>query len=141
MNFAFIKKSLQRLRWQPPPNDRSILGRRGERLAARFLRKNRHKILARNFRCTAGEIDLVTLHGDTIVFVEVKTRSSADLQDILETAGAEKWLRVERAARAFLLRMRNQQYSFRFDFVAVMWPQSGKPTIEHIEDAYHAKGR
>ncbi|MFQ5591113.1 MAG: YraN family protein [Phycisphaerae bacterium] len=140
MNFASIKRRLNDLSLPFRPSDqRQRLGRRGERLVARYLQRRRHKILARNYRCDMGEIDLISADGDTIVFVEIKTRSSRELQDPQETIGSAKWRRVERAARHFLASCDGAGHPCRFDFVSVVWPPHGSPEIEHVEDAFQPR--
>lgn len=115
------------------------MGRRGERAAARYLKRRRHKILARNYRCHVGEIDLISANADTIVFVEVRTRSSDDAPDPQDFIRPGKWRQVERAARYFLMQHPAVDCACRFDFVAVAWPPKGPPTIEHFEDAYQPR--
>ncbi|MCO6435903.1 MAG: YraN family protein [Phycisphaerae bacterium] len=122
-----------RLRRSPP---HLRLGRRGERRARRYLAERGHRVLARNFHCPAGEIDLITLDGDNVVFVEVKTRASEEHQPLDETVSRQKWLRVERTARWFLAHRRLLSVPCRFDLVLVLWPPGGKPVIEHFPDAY-----
>ncbi len=137
MNFASITRRLKSLSWPfQRPSDRLVLGRRGERAACRYLRRRSCKILARNYRCDVGEIDLILADGDTIVFLEVKTRSSDDAQDLQNTIGLRKWRRIERAARHFLMKHSTVEHPCRFDFVAVLWPMWGSPSIEHFVDAY-----
>ena len=119
-----------------------LLGRRGERAAARFLKRHcRHRILTSNFRCPAGEIDLITQDGDTIAFVEVKTRSSGELSKPFEAVGRNKRRRIENAARYYLLQNHAQEYACRFDVVSIIWPKKGSPTIEHFENAFGPQPR
>jgi putative endonuclease len=142
VSFASIKRSLSRLSWRPrPPDDRLLLARRGERAAARHLKRCRHKILARNYRCAGGEIDLISADGDTLVFVEVRTRSSTDDQDPQEAIRPGKWRHVERTARYFLMQHAPADTPCRFDFVAVVLPPRGSPVVEHFEDAYQPRSR
>ncbi len=145
MNFAFIRRRLRSLSSLAPRRDRRHgLGRRGERAAARYLRRKHHHILARNYRCaageidliSAGEIDLISADGDTLVFVEVKTRSSDTAEDPQETFRRAQWKRVERAARFFLMERSAQDNACRFDLVTVVWPPHGSPQIEHFEDVF-----
>src|SRR6202011_4580166 len=85
----------------PPPHLR--LGTRGENLACQFLRKNGYKILYRNFRGrTGGEIDVVCRDHDTLVFVEVKTRTSEDLRRPFEYIKAFQKRQISRGALAWL---------------------------------------
>ena len=111
----------------------------GERMAEKYLKRHGHHILARNFLCPMGELDLVTRDGDTVVFVEVKSRQGADCQDPLETVTPVKWSRVERAARLFRAQQRLDDAPCRFDLVTVVWGTSGAPLIEHIESAFEPR--
>ena len=118
------------------------LGERGERAAARYLRRRGYKLLARKQRNRLGELDLVVLDGDTVVFVEVKTRTSTDRGHPAEAVTADKQRRLTRLALGFLKAHALLEYSARFDVVAVIWaPGSRRPTIEHFPDAFDASGR
>ena len=137
MNFASIRRRLRNLSWRPRrSNGRLRLGSRGERVAARLLKRQHHRVIARNYRCPVGEIDLITADGETIVFVEVKTRSSDEAADLLDAARPGKWLRVERAARYFVMQRSVADRPCRFDLVTVLWPPRGSPQIEHFPDAF-----
>ena len=137
MNFASLRRMLRSLSWRPPPRSPHLrLGRQGEREAARFLRRRSLRIVERNYRCPVGEIDLIAVDGDTLVFVEVKTRRSDRWQDPVDTVTAVKWSKVERAARYYLAGRRESDRPYRFDMVTVVWPSRGRPIIEHLEDAF-----
>src|SRR4051812_49246263 len=113
----------------PPPHLR--LGVRGENLACRFLKRNRYKILYRNFRGrTGGEIDIVCREGDTLVFVEVKTRSREDFGRPLDSVDREKRRRIARGGLAWLRLLDNPDIFFRFDVVEVIIRDGGSPHIE-----------
>jgi putative endonuclease len=118
------------------------LGPRGEREAARFLKRQGYRILARGDRGELGEIDLVALDGRTIVFVEVKTRQSQDAGHPAEAVDPAKQRRLTRLALAWLKRRGLLEHSARFDIVAVTWPEdSRRPVIEHIKNAFEATDR
>jgi putative endonuclease len=118
------------------------LGRRGEDAAARFLKRQGYKILARGSRLVTGELDLVALDGRTIVFVEVKTRSSADVGHPAEAVDANKQRRLTRLAVTFLKRHQLLEFPARFDVVAITWPDGrGRPTIEDFKNAFDAVGQ
>ena len=80
--------------------DRQHLGAAGERAAADFLRRHGYALLARNYRCPGGEVDVIALERGAVVFVEVKAR--ADLERALEAVTPEKRRRLNRAVRVWL---------------------------------------
>ncbi len=95
------------------------LGRRGERAAEKYLRRNGYRIVARNFRAAGAEIDLIAMDGETLVFVEVKTRRSRDAGAPEEAVDARKQTRMRRAAEVFARRYRADEIEMRFDIAAV----------------------
>ena len=112
-------------------------GARGEKLARRFLRRHGYKILYRNFRaCGGGEIDIVCRDGDTLVFVEVKTRSDEDFGRPIEAVDRQKQLRVSKGGLAWLRLLDNPDIVFRFDVVEVLLPDDGDPHFELIQNAF-----
>jgi putative endonuclease len=118
------------------------LGQRGESAAARYLRRHGYRILARGNRLWPGELDLVALDHQTIVFVEVKTRQSQDAGHPSEAVDAAKQRRLTRLAVTFLKRHGLLEHSARFDVVAVTWPAGQRrPTIEHFRNAFEAVGK
>ena len=118
------------------------LGRRGEDAAARYLSRRGYKIAARRHRTNLGELDLVVLDGRTVVFVEVKTRQSADDDHPAEAVDEAKQQRLTRLAVAFLKRHGLLESRARFDVVAVAWPEGRRrPAIEHVKNAFEATGK
>ena len=95
------------------------LGERGEQLAAKFLRRRSYKILVRRYHTRRGEIDLVCRDGQTLVFVEVKTRTSEELGQPSEAVTTEKQRRLSRVALDYLRDIGNPAIQFRFDIVEV----------------------
>jgi putative endonuclease len=117
-------------------------GDRGERAASRFLRRKGMRILCRSYRTPRGEIDLVARDGDTLVFVEVKTRRRGQPA---EAVTLDKQRRITRASLQFLkwhgLLDAARPVPCRFDIVAIVWPDGlGRPTVEHFPDAFDAAG-
>jgi putative endonuclease len=120
------------------------LGGRGETLALRMLKRRGLKVLARNYRCPAGEADLIVLdkatRGDsgaeTIVFVEVKTRSSDRYTDPQYAVNADKQRRMRKIADYFLTTRPADGYNVRFDVVAICLRDGNKPEITYIQDAF-----
>jgi len=112
-------------------------GAKGEKLAGRFLRRQGYKILCRNFRGrTGGEIDIVCRDHDTLVFVEVKTRSSEDFGRPFEAIARDQQHRISRGALAWLRMLDNPDILFRFDVVEVVMSKDSEPRIELIRNAF-----
>ncbi|MYM20091.1 YraN family protein [Brevibacterium sp. 5221] len=110
------------------------LGRRGEDFAHRYLTAQGWDVLARNWRCRAGEIDIVARDGATIVFVEVKTRGSLRAGHPLEAIGYRK-LRTLRELAVRWLTAQPQWYpDFRVDVLGILWNR-GDPHVTHVRDA------
>ena len=97
------------------------------------------RVILRGYRTPHGEIDLIARDGDTLVFVEVKSRRRGQPAEAVTT---EKQRRLTLAALDFLKRHRLLEVNCRFDVVAIVWPDERKsPTIEHIRAAFDAVGR
>lgn len=118
-----------------PPRD--SMGDRGENVAARFLRNLGYRIIIRNFRCEAGEIDIIARDGKTLVFVEVKTRSY-DEPSPEEQVHSSKQHQLTRVARIYLSRYGTPRPPARFDVIAIVWPEGREPIIRHITHAFEA---
>jgi putative endonuclease len=115
------------------------LGDRGEREAARFLRRKGLRILLRGYRTGQGEVDLIARDGDTVVFVEVKSRRQGTPA---EAVTLEKQRRLTLAGLHFLKKHRLLDHPCRFDVVAIVWPDGPRPdSIEHFPNAFEAVGR
>ena len=118
------------------------LGRYGEWEAARFLKKNGYAILSRNYinkkGYRSGEIDIVAQEGETIVFVEVKTRMRASSGDLPpETAITKKKMKhLERCAYRYLREKRVLEKQYRFDAVSVMYTRNGEKEIRHLQNIF-----
>lgn len=108
-------------------------------MAARFLESHDFSILARNFRCRAGEIDVVALDGDVVVFVEVRSRSGALLGTPLESVDARKQQRLARVARHYLLARGWTERDARFDVVGIRF-DAEPPVVEHVRGAFELAG-
>lgn len=107
------------------------LGRKGEALAADHLREQGMRIVGRNWRCRHGEIDLIALAGDTLVFVEVKTRSGTRHGAPLEAITEAKAGRLRRLATAWLLANGPFAGPVRFDAVGVLI-RAGHARVERV---------
>jgi putative endonuclease len=116
-------------------NSRQVLGREGERVAERYLKKKGYTLVERNYRCRGGEVDLIVLDRRVIVFVEVKTRTDHGFGNPLEAVEPRKQRRMIHAARFFLHEKRLHQRDARFDVVGISWP-GVEPEVEHIQNAF-----
>jgi len=117
-----------------------LLGDRGERLAARVLKRKGYRILARQCRRRFGELDLIALEGDCLVFIEVKTRSTGRAGRPGEAVDRSKRSRITRAALAWLKSRHLLEHRSRFDVVAITWRTGETPIVEHFERAFDAEG-
>lgn len=119
----------------PANNGKLLLGKEGERLAERYLRTKGYKLVERNYRCRAGELDLIVLDRRVVVFVEVKTRTGHGFGSPLEAVEFRKQRKMIQAAQFFLAAKGLQQRDARFDVVGVSWA-GREPIVEHIENAF-----
>ncbi len=111
------------------------LGRRGEDIAHRYLQRAGIIVVARNYRLASGsgEIDLIGWDHDTLVFVEVKSRSSEEFGSPERAIGADKKFRMLRAAREFARHAEVPPEKVRFDIVSVLF--TTPPAVTHLRDA------
>ncbi|GHD38686.1 YraN family protein [Mycetocola manganoxydans] len=112
------------------------LGRRGEDLAARFLEDAGYRLLERNWRCRQGEIDIVARTANTLVFVEVKTRSGLAFGHPFEAITATKLARLRGLAAVWCAEHSPSVARIRLDAIAVIVPRSGQPVVEHLLGVY-----
>jgi len=118
------------------PDPRHRLGWEGEKFAAKELRRAGYKVLYRNYRAPGGgEVDLVCRKGDTLVFVEVKTRRSSVYGAPAEAVTKDKQQLISRGALAWLKLLGSPAIYFRFDIVEVLFVD-GRPTSCIIENAF-----
>ena len=120
------------------PTTRMALGERGEKFAARYLRRQGYRILVRRFKTRAGEIDIVCRQGDWLAFVEVKTRRTDNYGAPSEAVTKEKQKHMSRVALEYLRLLDNPRIRFRFDIVEVILQDfSRKPAdIRLIQNAF-----
>ncbi len=117
-------------------HDRLRCGAEGEAIAAAFLRARGYIIMERNFRCRAGEIDVIALAPDAaIVFCEIRTRRSRRQGSALESVTPAKQHRVAHVAEHYVTRHHLHAHAIRFDVVAVEMVGS-EVRIEHVPDAF-----
>lgn len=114
----------------------SPLGRQGEDLAAKHLRREGYRILERNVRLGRNEIDIIAQEGDTVAFVEVKTRQTNAFADPEVNVDFGKRRRIRRAARIYIARRNDPELFYRFDIVSVLLPEQGQPHVTLFRDAF-----
>ncbi len=117
------------------------VGQSGERAAAKYLRRAGVRIIARNYRCPAGELDLIGLDGWTIVFFEVKTLTSDRDADPEGHINPAKQRQLERVARYWLAAHKQPGAAYRFDAMSVVRPPNGQPIIRRIVEAFIPRTR
>jgi putative endonuclease len=118
------------------------LGKQGEDFAARYLKRLGYHIVGRQVDLRVGELDIIAVDGRTVVFVEVKTRSTAGAGTPAEAVDDLRQERMTRAALAYLKSHGLLEYSARFDVIALTWPDGARqPTLEHSQNAFPATGR
>ncbi len=115
------------------------LGRRGEDAAARFLDRRGYDIIERNWTCAAGEADIIARDGDSVVFVEVKTRSSCDCGMPAEAVDEAKRDRYERIAALFLQGFDVVDVPVRFDIVSIVAISPDRAMIRHHINAFSGR--
>ena len=116
-----------------------LLGRWGESIAADYLRRKHYAIVAANFRCRGGEIDLIVEDRRYIVFVEVKLRKSAQFAQAREFVDYRKRERLKQTALLYLAQHEESSKQPRFDVIEIYAPQglqTKNPEIHHLEDAF-----
>lgn len=122
--------------WLTMPNLRQILGQKGEKQAAKYLKKKGYKLVTANYRCQYGEIDLIAKDADILIFVEVKTRTSTDFGDPAAAVDYRKQKQISKVAHHYLVTHHNDDVDARFDVISVLSANGKKTEIEHIIDAF-----
>ena len=107
-------------------------GAEAEAMAAAFLERRGLRMLERNYRCRLGEIDLIARDGDTTVFIEVRQRTSSAFGGAAASITARKRMRLLRAARFYLSRLKSTP-ACRFDALLI---EGDPPRIDWIRDAF-----
>lgn len=122
----------------------SGLGRRGEELAARHLTESGYRLVLSNFKVpvgrnskgvqVTGEIDLIALDGNTLCFIEVKTRRSEEFAPIIAAVDLRKQRQITRTAKTYMRIFGIHDVRYRFDVVTVLMPEHSDPKIELVKD-------
>jgi putative endonuclease len=142
--YDHIDRSLQRPVFAAGDRDtmsdgewKQAVGNSGEKLAAKFLRREGLKVLYRNFRAPkGGEVDIVCRDGECLVFTEVKTRTSSDYGNLGRAVDRKKQTLITKGAMAWLRALNFPEVIFRFDVVEVILEPGESPRIEHLRNVF-----
>jgi putative endonuclease len=118
------------------PNPRRALGQRGEALVADWYEHAGYEILERNWRCREGELDLILGQGRTVIFCEVKTRTSNRFGAPIEAITRTKQLRIRGLAARWLGESGVRGRALRFDVASVMIERGTDPVIDVLQGAF-----
>jgi len=122
---------------RPLTRQRQTLGRLGENEATAYLKKQGYQLLQRNYRCRLGEIDIIALDGGTLVFVEVRCRSSGRFGLPQESIHWHKQSRLRKVAQYYLKAVQKEEAPVRFDVLALLFDRENQPVhVEHIKGAF-----
>ena len=116
-----------------------ITGNKGEILVQNYLKKLKYKILEANYSCKLGEIDIIAKEKDSIVFIEVKTRTSNMYGRPCEAVTPYKQNKIRAVAKYYLMLKGWLEENVRFDVIEIYAPngvETKKPEINHLEDAF-----
>ena len=121
---------------------RKLLGDRGERAAVQYLKKQGFRIIAKQYRNSAGEVDIIAQEEKTTVFVEVKTRTSTSDGRPFEAVDLRKQEKITRIALTWLKKHGRLDQPARFDVISILWPEeNAEPQIQHFRNAFEGTGR
>jgi putative endonuclease len=121
---------------ESPQKDRLSLGKTGEEAAVRYLKKRGYKIVGRGFRLLRGEIDILAYDRTTLVFAEVKTRTSLAFGFPEESVTPAKQAQIRKIAQGYLAKHRLENVPCRFDVLSVMIGNDRQVMIRHFENAF-----
>ena len=114
------------------------LGRKGEELALRYLKKQGYRIVETNYVCKLGEMDIIAKEKDTLAFIEVKTRTSTAFGVPQMAVNPTKQMQLSKVALYFLKEKRLEDAKARFDVVAILLGPK-REEIELIKDAFELR--
>ncbi len=112
------------------------LGRLGEDIAQKYLRKKKFRVVSKGYRLYRGEIDLIAYEGKTLVFVEVKTRSQGALGFPEESVDRQKQRQIRKIAEGYLALNNLDEVECRFDVVSLIFNENGTYSLSHYKDAF-----
>jgi putative endonuclease len=122
-------------RGQRSQREKKELGKKGEEVALRFLKKKGYRIIEKNYVCKLGEMDIIAKEKDTLAFIEVKTRTTAEFGPPQLAVNSSKQRQLSKVALNYLKEKHLEEVKARFDVVAILLDQE-KEKIELIKDAF-----
>jgi len=132
----FIEERLK-VAWNMPEKDnRHQLGKESEQLAVDYLQKEGYKILQRNYRIRGGEIDIVAKDNNTLVFIEVKSRTTTRYGHAIQSLTRQQQMRISKSALSYMHQHQLNDQSARFDVVAIQKNQYMGTEIRLIKNAF-----
>jgi putative endonuclease len=120
------------------PTEKKELGKKGEQLALRYLKKNGYRLIQTNYVCKLGEMDIIAQEKDTLAFIEVKTRTSTTFGPPQLAVNPAKQVQLSKVALNFLKEKKLEDIKARFDVVAILLGPKGEE-IELIKDAFELR--
>jgi putative endonuclease len=114
---------------------KKTFGQKSEELAAVYLVDSGYEIVATNWHCPYGELDIVAQKNGVLVFVEVRSRHSHTTETAFASINNQKRAKLHAAALAYLAAANLDDVMWRIDVIAIAVPRDGQPILEHVEDA------
>lgn len=113
-------------------------GRKGEQLAASYLKRKGYAVIANNYRRTHGEVDIIAKDGETLVFVEVKSRKNGAFGNPIDAVNPVKQKRLQFMARQYMAERELCHVNVRFDIVEILWGDTAKQAVKihHVKNAF-----
>jgi len=111
------------------------LGKKGEAIAKEFLLEQGYQILESNWRYRRTELDIIAKDGETLVFVEVKTRNNDYFARPEKAVDPQKEQRIIKTALAYMRKV-NHEWAIRFDIIAIVKKGKDRYSIQHLKDAF-----
>ncbi len=129
--FSIFFKSLQKIGAKKLSPKHIILGKKGEKIALKYLRKNNYILLDKNWQFNYYEIDLICLYDKTLVFIEVKTRTDNNLEMVIHSFHEKKRMNLIKAAENYIVQKKMEHLPCRFDLICIY---DGLKKMEHYEN-------
>ncbi len=117
-----------------PHKEKNEIGKAGEEIALDFFKNKGYRIMEKNYKTVFGEIDIIAKDKDTIVFIEVKTRTDISFGYPFEAVNPKKRKKIKNVALSYMKRFKKELPS-RFDVLSINF-EEGRNKIEHFKDAF-----